>query len=70
MMTIYLGKEYHKYSKKFNDLKEEFMSRAGSSSNAAIFRFIIDVLHDDLEKRKAKARKLAEKESQRREKKD
>lgn len=51
MMTFYLGKEYHKYEKKFKDLKIEFMNRAGGSSNAAIFRYIIDVLHKDLKRR-------------------
>lgn len=52
MMTFYLGKEIKEYLRKFKELKVEFMSRAGDSSNSAIFRFIVDILYDDMLKRK------------------
>jgi len=54
MMTFYLGTEIKEYQRKFKELKKEFMNRAGDSSNSAIFRFIVDVLHDDMLKRKEK----------------
>ena len=50
-MNLYLGNENKKYRKKFNALKEEFMNKAGTSSNAGIFRYIIDVLYKELNRR-------------------
>ena len=50
MMTFYLGKEIKRYEKKFKSLIEHFMNKAGSSSNSAIFRYIVDILYDEISK--------------------
>ena len=48
MMTFYLGKEIKRYQKRFKTLVEHFMNRAGDSSNSAIFRYIVDLLYDEI----------------------
>ncbi|MFW9874485.1 MAG: hypothetical protein ACFFG0_15370 [Candidatus Thorarchaeota archaeon] len=48
MMSFYLGKEVKKYHKKFEVIKEHYMPQVHKSSNAAIFRHIVDVLYNEI----------------------
>lgn len=45
-MTFYLGREYHNYEKKFQDIKkyiqENFPGELDRNSRAEIFRWILD----------------------------
>lgn len=60
MMTFYLGIEVALYKKKFQTLKEHFRKDAPGSSNAAIFRHIVDILYTEIERVNTKNNKKEE----------